>query len=161
MLNSFSAQSFGTYGLSVGITIVYIRLRPDADDSISDWTNEAGGTVNLYTSIDEVTALDTDYIKSPSPPNGSAARFRLSDPTAGKTLVAPVDISYRYKKTSAVDQRLDVTIYQGSTPIASWYRTGAALTTSFQTATHTLTAPQLASITNFNNLYIEFSAGPP
>jgi len=158
MFSGFSAQTFGLHGWPSGVVLEI--LRPDADDSISDWTDQAGGTTNIYTSIDEVTASDADYIKSPIP-SGTTARFRLSDPTTGMTLADPVVVSYRFKKLTSPDQKLTVSLKQGTTLIASWVHTGSDLTTAFQTVTQTLTAPQLASITDFNSLYIEFQASPP
>jgi hypothetical protein len=133
-------------------------LRPDADDSISDWKNEADGTTNLYASIDESVAGDADYIKSPVPPNGSVARFRLSNPAAGKVLATPVVVSYRFKKTTSTDQKLTASLKQDTTLIKSWTHTGAGLTTAFQTVNQTLSGGEIAAITNFNNLFVEFKA---
>lgn len=133
-------------------------LRPDADSSISDWTNQAGGATGIFGTIDEATFDDADYIQSPLPPSGSVARFRLSDPTAGYTLANPVVVSYRFKKDNTNDQSLTVSLKQGTTLIASWTHTGAGLTQSFQTVDQTLTAPQFASITDFNDLFVEFQA---
>jgi len=144
-----------------GAAFVVQLLRPDADDSISDWTDQTGSTTTIFNSIDEVSASDADYIRSPTPPNASVARFRLSDPTAGKTLVDPVKVRYRFKKTSSDDQQLIVSLKQGTTLIASWTHTGGGLTETFQTAEQTLSSGELASITDFNNLYIEFQASPP
>jgi hypothetical protein len=144
-------------GLS-GVTIAV--LRPDADSSISDWTDEAGGTTNIFNSIDETTFSDADYIKSPVP-SGTTARFSLSNPATGKELGDPVNISYRFKKNAPADQKLTVSLKEGTTTIASWVHTGAGLTESFQTATQTLSTGQLATIIDFNNLFIEFQASPP
>lgn len=144
-----------------GSDIVVQLLRPDTDTSISDWTDQADGTTTIFNSIDETSFSDTDYIKSPTPPNASVARFRMSNPTAGRTLDTPVVVAYRFKKTNSDDQQLDVSLKQGTTLIASWTHTGGGLTETFQTVEQTLTAPQFASITDFNDLYIEFQASPP
>jgi len=146
-----------------GVVIVAVPkeiLRPDADDSISDWTNETDGTTNLFHSIDETAFDDADYIKSPIPA-GTTARFRLTDPTTGKTLVDPVIIRYRFKKIASDDQKLVVSLKQGTTLIKSWTHTGAGLTESFQTVEQTLSTGELATITDFDNLFIEFQASPP
>jgi hypothetical protein len=134
-------------------------LRPDADSSISDWTNQAGGATGIFGTIDEATFDDADYIRSPLPPSGSVARFRLSDPSLGNgTMASPLVVSYRFKKDNTNDQLLTVSLKQGTTLIAAWTHTGAGLTEIFQTVEQTLTAPQLASITNFTDLFIEFQA---
>jgi hypothetical protein len=143
-----------------GAAFVLELLRPDADDSISDWTDEADGTVNIFNSIDETAFSDSDYIKSPVPA-GTTARFRLSNPTTGKVLVDPVIIRYRFKKTTADDQELVVSLKQNTTLIATWTHTGGGLTESFQTAEQTLSAGELATITDFDALFIEFQANAP
>jgi hypothetical protein len=40
-------------------------LRPDGDVATDGWTDQAGGTSNIYQSIDEATADDLDYVQSP------------------------------------------------------------------------------------------------
>jgi len=158
MFNTFDAQAFGVHGWPSGILLQL--LRPDADDSISDWADETGGTTGIFNSIDEVSASDADYIRSPTPPNASVTRFRVSDPTAGKTLVDPVKIRYRFKKTSSDDLKLIVSLKQGTTLIRSWTHASIDLTETFQTVEQTLSSGELASITDFNNLFIELAAYP-
>jgi len=136
-------------------------LRADADDAIADWINEAGTASNLFASIDEVSVDDADFIQSPAPPNTSVARFRVSNPAAGKKLISPIIVRYRFKKTSSYDQQLIVSLKQGTTLIASWVHTGGGLTETFQTVEQTLSGGEVALITDFNNLYIEFQASPP
>jgi hypothetical protein len=136
-------------------------LRVDADDSISDWLTHTGSNTNLYAVLDETTFDDADYIQSPAPPNTSVARFSLSNPTAGHSLSSPVIVRYRFKKMDTSDQKLTVVLKEGATPIATWTHTGGGLTTSFQTASQTLSGGEVASISDFDDLYIEFQAGPP
>jgi len=133
-------------------------LRADADDAIADWINEAGTATNLFASIDEVSVDDADFIQSPAPPNTSVARFRVSNPAAGKKLISPIIVRYRFKKLSASDQTLVVSLKQNTTLIASWTHTSTGLTTSFQTAAQTLSGGQVAAITDFDSLFIEFQA---
>lgn len=70
----------------------YVYARPASDISAGSWTNEVGGTTNLYASIDEVVANDTDYIQSAVVPSNDTVELALStlDPTAGGTLVLTV-----------------------------------------------------------------------
>ena len=97
-------------------------VAPDADSAAGGWTTDSGGGTNLFASIDESTASDTDYIRSPT--------------------------------RSAVAADLIVRLKQDSTTIATW--THNSIGTSYVDAVQTLTAPQLAAITNFANLFIEF-----
>ena len=41
-------------------------LRPDADSATDGWTDEGGGTSNIWQSIDETAPSDLDYVQSPS-----------------------------------------------------------------------------------------------
>jgi hypothetical protein len=134
---------------------VGLSLRPDADTIVGNWLNEAGGGV-LYTSLDETVAVDTDFIRSPGTPSAEAARVALTNPTTGFVLGDPVIVRYRYGTDSAEPCNLTVRLLQGSTEIASWVHTAVPL--GFQTAEQTLTAPQLASINDFNDLFVEFIA---
>jgi hypothetical protein len=99
-------------------------------------------------------ASDTDYIQSSINPVSDVAKISLSNPSSMVT--GPVKLRYRYKKTEAATTNLTVRLLQGVTEIASWSATG--ISASYVTTEQTLTAPQLASITDFNDLYIEFTA---
>ena len=134
-------------------------LRPDADSLNTDnWVTQTGSSSNLFNAVDEVSASDTDYVLSPFEPAGyvsNSVRFQLSNPTTGKTLAGPIKVRYRIRKTDVGSKSLAVTLKQGTTQIAQWSHAGD-LTTSFQTITQTLTAPQVAAITDFDNLFIQF-----
>lgn len=134
-------------------TVVLLYLRPDADSIDGGWTNELGGT-SLFASIDETVANDTDYIQSIANPSLDIAKISLSNPSTGVT--SPVKLRYRYKKSADAPADLTVRLLQGSTEIAAWSHTG--ISASFVTTEQTLTAPQLAAISDFNDLYIEFTA---
>jgi hypothetical protein len=98
-------------------------LRPDGDVSAGSWTNETGGTSNIYQSIDETPFSDLDYVQSPD----------------------------------AADASFVVRLYDGATQIASW--TDAAPSTTFSTVDQLLTSPQVAAISSFSNLFVEFDDG--
>lgn len=64
--------------------------RPSSDVADGGWTNQADSNTNLYASIDEVTASDTDYIKSGATPTDDAVTIGLSSvtyPTAGTVVM--------------------------------------------------------------------------
>ena len=133
-------------------------LRPDGDILNQEWVNQAGSSNFMYLSVDEASADDADYALSPSKLAGyvsTSLRFQISNPTAGKTLAGPIKVRYRIKKTDVGVKSLVVTLKQGTTQIAQWSHFGD-LTTSFQTIVQTLTAPQVAAITDFDNLFIQF-----
>lgn len=134
-----------------------ISISPNADVSDGSWTNEVGSNVNLYASIDEATANDTDYIKSGNNPANDLAEVALSDPAF--QLTAPVIAKYRYKKEGTAQIDLTVRLMQGATQIAAWSHTN--ISTSYVDAAQILTAPQVAAITDPLNLRFQFEANKP
>jgi hypothetical protein len=151
-----TAVGIGSSNVS-GFEIVF--LSPDADNIDGSWTNETGGTI-LVPSVDEpFTPNDTDYIQSSLNPVNDICNFRLSDPIEG-ALGSPIIIRYRYQAVGAAGLGdLHVRLLQGTTPIATWDHLDVG--TSLVTAEQTLTAPQVAAITDFFNLFIEFNGDKP
>ena len=43
-------------------------LRPKEDTIVGGYSDQAAGTTNIYLSIDETVASDTDYVRSRNPP---------------------------------------------------------------------------------------------
>ncbi len=136
--------------------MVLTYIRPDADDTDGTWTNESDSASNLYQSIDETVASDTDYIKSVHLPDHDICKIRLSDPSG--MVMRPATVHYRFKKRGETTQQinLDVSLLQGSTEIAAWTETD--ISTSYVDGSQTLTLAQFNSISDFNNLYIQFDA---
>jgi hypothetical protein len=62
-------------------SVVSTFARPDADVTDGGWTNQAGTNVNLFQSIDESVADDTDYISSGLAPSSDMAEINLSNIT--------------------------------------------------------------------------------
>lgn len=74
--------------------------RPVADISAGGWTTGTGATTGLYTAIDEVTALDADYIIAPAAmPTEAVASFRLG-PMTDPGVSTSHRIRFRYQKDS-------------------------------------------------------------
>jgi hypothetical protein len=139
-----------------GFEIVF--LQPDADNIDGSWTNETGGTV-LFSSVDEFAPNDTDYIQSAQNPTNDICVLPLSNPLEG-ALGSPIIVRYRYQAVGAAGLGdLHVRLLQGATPIATWDHLDVG--TSLITAAQTLTAPQVASITDFFNLFVEFNGDKP
>jgi hypothetical protein len=131
-----------------------VFLRPDADDTDGNWTNELGAT-SLYESIDETSASDADYIRSESDPVSDLCKIRLSNP--GTTVAEPAIVRIRYKKDgTGSDIDLTVRLLQGASEIAAW--TYPDIDTTYVTAEETLTTPEFELISDFDDLYLEFTA---
>ena len=130
-------------------------LTPDADITDGDWTNELDSNVNLYASIDEAAANDSDYIKSGVNPSADIAKIGLSNPGS---LAMPFLVRYRYKKDIADvgEMNLTVRLMQGATQIAEWSH--GDITDSFVDAEQALTLGEFNSITDVSDLNVEFEA---
>lgn len=130
-------------------------IRPDADSSDGTWTDQVGGT-SLFAAIDESVAADTDYIRSAIAPANDVCKISLSDPS--ETPSEPVTVVYRYRKNGTTQINLRVRLLQGVTEIASW--THNDITESFVDGEQELTGLQFAAISDFDDLFLEFTANP-
>lgn len=134
--------------------------RPDNDDSIGSWTDEASGTTDIYLGIDEATAEDTELVRSEADPSTSLYETGLStitDPVSSANHI----VRYRYQKGESGggqpgDIDLIVTLRQGTTDIAS--NTHSDIATGFVDGTFTLSGAEADAITDYTDLNIEMSA---
>lgn len=137
-------------------------LAPSADSVDGNWTDQGGGT-SLFAAIDETTASDADYIRSELSPSASACRIKL---TAGGDPASSTGhkINWRAGKDTTGGQTIGITVklYQGGgnsvgggTLIASFTRSNVDAFTDY---VETLSGGQADSITNYGDLYLEFSA---
>ena len=134
-------------------------LYPDADSSIGNWTDQAGGTTDIYQAIDETEASDTDYVKSESNPSSSAFKVRLSNPGTAPDSSGRHEIAYRYRKNSNGNQQINLTVklVEGaSTVIATWSHTDIGTTVT--AAQQNLSTGEVSSISDYDDLFLEFTA---
>jgi len=139
------------------------RLAPSADSADGSWTDQAGGT-SLAAAIDESTASDTDYIRSNVAPSTSSCRVKLAsggDPASS----SGHKINWRTGKQGTRTLNMTVKLYQGGgnslgagTLIATFNRNGVGALTTY---TETLSGGEADSITDYTDLYLEFTANAP
>lgn len=136
--------------------------RPTSDVAAGAWTTQAGGTSNLYATIDESVASDTDFIKSSaSPATADIVKIQLG------TLTDPVSstghkVRYRYQKSVSGGDQIDLTVrlVQGAaTTIATWTHTNIA--NGWTDAEQTLTSGEANAITDYADLRLWFEAVTP
>lgn len=130
--------------------------RPDADISAGTWTDAGGSGSNLYTNLDETTASDADYIKTPIGGN-TACTIGLSNLTITPGPEDVVKVNYRATRGAAVGGTtadLTVELVETATQRAVTQQT---LTTSLADYSLTLTSAQISSITNWSNLRLIFT----
>ena len=75
-------------------------IQPDADITDGNWVNEVGSNVDLYASVDEALASDSDYIRSGDSPSADIVRLRLSNHDA--TPNEPYRVRYRYQRAGGL-----------------------------------------------------------
>jgi hypothetical protein len=137
--------------------------RPDNDTTIGNFTDDGGGTLNIFQAIDETSPSDTDYIRSPTSPASEVYVCRLSD------VVDPVSsaghiMRMRTSADQASQESIDFTqqLRQGytnegsqGTLIATQSRTGVTSTT-WTTSTHNLSGAEADAITDYTALFFRF-----
>ena len=134
--------------------------RPDNDDTIGAWTDEASGTTDIYTGIDEVAAEDTELVRAENDPSSSVYITGLSTVTDPVSSVNHI-VRYRYKKGESgggapADIDLIVELRQATTVIAS--NTHLDVSTTIAAGTFTLTGGEADNITDYSDLNIRFTA---
>ena len=124
--------------------------RPDSDIVLGGFKDELFGTTNIYTSIDETSADDADYVRSPTNSTGTyeAGLSNITDPVSSSGHI----IRFRYKRAD-VNSAITVLLFQGNTQIAS---TGSVTTTgTWTTTTYTLSTAEADAITDYTDLRLK------
>jgi hypothetical protein len=130
--------------------------RPASTVTIGTWTDQAGGTTNIHTTLDETSADDADYVRSVLSPAGAAYETALSsipDPASSTTHV----LRYRLRKEAAGNaMAVAVALMEGATQRAAW--TESDIGTAWATVERTLTGGEADSITNYADLRVRLTA---
>ena len=136
-----------------------ITMRPDADIIDGDWLNQAGSAVNLYQSIDETSLDTTDYIRDIFA-FGAACTIGLSNPGYTPTIFdsAVMRVTWAVQGVLTDASTLTVRLMQGAVAKAQMSATALGSNTNWQSLTYTLTFSELASISDWNDLRLEFTA---
>lgn len=128
---------------------------PVNDTSLGSWTDQDGGTTDIYLSIDEPVPNDADYVQSPPLPAANTYKFEFAD------AVDPITHNHHYialrlkKPAGAGSLNLTVRMLEETTTIATRVVTVPA---DWETVTLTLTSAEAASITDYSNLFLEVEA---
>lgn len=139
--------------------------RPTTDTTRESWVDQVDGTTNIYTTIDETSPSDADYIKSASAPTTdayvTALTTSLEDPVSSSGHI----VRYRYQKNVTGGAQIDIVIQlrQGyvnegtpGTLIASTTLTNVS--NGWTTGSFTLSAGEADSITDYTSLFIRVTA---
>lgn len=138
--------------------------RPETDALVGTWTDQDAGTTDLWSTIDEASANDADYVESEVAPAASPYVTFLSavtDPASS----ADHSVHYRYAKDAAGGSQidLDVELRQGyvdegtpGTLIAS--NSHVNISDTWTDGSFTLSAGEADSITDYSDLALRFVA---
>jgi len=132
--------------------------RPSADTVRTAWTDQAAGTTNIYATIDEVTASDADYIKTPTQPGANEFETLLTtvqDPLSSANHV----MRWRRRKQPASGSaqiNLTVRLMEGATQRVTQSDTN--LPGTFTDTSYTLSGGEADTISNYADLRLEFVA---
>lgn len=135
--------------------------RPSADTYNADgYTDQAGGAVNIYLTIDEVTLDDADYVRSALAPTSDVYVTKytnLEDPQSSSGHIFRV----RYRKDSAAGSQIDIIAQlrqgyvneagQGTLIVGRTYTNVSETPT---TDAYTLAAGEADAITDYNSLFL-------
>jgi hypothetical protein len=149
----------------------YIQLStasPNADTYLGEWADEADGTTNIYTHIDETTASDSDYIKSDEAPSNQAYVCKLSSLTDPVSSVNHrVYVRFRKNPSGGPTTDLTVQLREGYTNESSQGTLIATVATlsgiggDWTTAYYDLTTTEANNISDYSSLYLRFVANKP
>lgn len=132
--------------------------RPISDLARVSWTTDSGGTSNLYQSIDETSASDSDYVKN----NSGTGTYQMglgsvTDPVSSSSHVVSGRLKLAVPDISSYN--LTWTLKQGTTTIATGtFATEAGGGTNWVDRTATLSGAEADSITNYADLNLSISA---
>jgi hypothetical protein len=138
--------------------------RPAADtNNPGGYTDQAGGTTNIYQAIAEATPDDTTYIQSPTSPSNAVYVTKLSavsapGVTTGHWIRMRTSASLNNQQNISITQQLRqgyVSEASQGTLIASQVRSPINSTT-WTTTEYNLTGAEAGAITDYANLYFRF-----
>jgi len=132
--------------------------RPSADTVRTAWTDEAGGTTDIYTGIDEVTAEDVEYIKTPAPPGSNEFETLLTTVTDPVSSANHIMRWRRRKQPAAGSADINLTVRLMQAAVEKVSRADNTLPTTFTDTSYTLSAGEADSISDYADLRLEFVA---
>lgn len=139
--------------------------RPSTDTVNEAYTDQAGGAVTIYATIDEVTFDDADFIRSALVPTSDAYVTKLTSVTDPLVSTGHT-VRYRYGKDTAAGAQINLTIelrqgYVSEVSQGTLIATIATLTniaSGWTAGTYTLSGAEADAITNYADLFLRFVA---
>lgn len=142
-------SSRGMWTIALAPVATTQTVRPVSDVTVTNVTDQAGGTANIYQAIDETTLSLADYAKFVQGAVYEAKLAAASTPPSGPVTVGIV----LGLGDGATTSTWDVYLYQGATQIAHWTDN---VTSDNTAVTHTLSGTEFSSITDWTDLRIRW-----
>ena len=145
------------FEIEQAVAAATVQLNPISDVATNSWTNQAGSGTNIYQSIDENVADDSDYVQSAiAATSGSYYETELEtgdDPVSSSNHT----VHYRYRAFPPyASTDVTVSLREGSgTEIDSWSHTGISGT--WTDGSRTLDGTDTDAITDYADLRIRFA----
>lgn len=143
--------------------------RPSTDASIGTYTDQAAGTTNIWDTINEAVASDTDYIRSVTDPSNAPYVTKLTSVTdpvssSGHTIRARMgtDVASGGNQINATVQLRQGYVSEGTpgTLIATLTQNNISAG-SFADYSYTLSSGEADSITDYTDLYLRVVMNKP
>lgn len=139
--------------------------RPISDASIGTWKDQGDGTTNIYTTIDETSASDADYIKSvdnpSSAPYATGLTTTLEDPVSNANHI----IRWRRQKSASGGGQIDLTITlnegytnEGSPGTQRCTTSDTDIPAAWASTSYTLSSGEADAITDYTDLTLRIVA---
>jgi hypothetical protein len=138
--------------------------RPSTDTTNESYTDEGAGSTNIFNSIDESSASESDFIQSASAPTTDVYVTKLTtleDPEVSTGHI----VRYRYQKDASGGSQIDLVVQlregyvnEGTpgTLIAS--NTHANISNGWTAGTFTLSAGEADAIGDYDDLFLRLTA---
>lgn len=159
-ITNVSAAILVVYGVTLQIDYPTTTIMPISDVTKNNWTNDTGGTTDIYQAIDQDSVSTTNYIKNTTVATSGGEYYEgqlrnYRDPRGIGNDPEPVYWVFYLWRNNTSDITFDVYLRQGaSTTIRS--QTGLAPKTASTWTTYVseLTSTQINNITDWNDLRI-------
>jgi len=132
--------------------------RPSADTVRTGWTDEVGGTTTIYTGIDEVTAEDVEYIKTPTPPGANEFETLLTSVTDPLVSTGHIMRWRRRKQPASGSAAINLTVRLMQAAVQKVSVADNTIPGSFTDTSYTLSGAEADSLSDYADLRLEFVA---
>jgi hypothetical protein len=143
-------------GLIAGDGVKETWMHPSSDIAATGWTDQLGGTSNLFAAIDEMPPPDwADYVQSEP---GETDPFEVLLTLPGAPGAGAIKAHYALRRDGSAALGCTVQLRQGTTVISEWQH--ASLPAEETLYVREVSGAERAAITNYSDLRLRFVPTP-